>query len=147
MKTNYIPEGFHTITPYLITKGTADVMDFLKKVFDAEEMSRMANPDGTIMHAQMRIGDSIIMLSDGRDEYPPMPVMLYLYVEDVDAVYKKAMAAGAQSLREPTNEYYGDRSGGFLDAGGNQWWVATHIEDVSEEEVEQRAEQFKNQSN
>ncbi len=138
MKANFIPEGFHTVTPYLLTKGADKIIEFVKRVFDAEEISRMDNADGTIMHAQVRIGDSMVMLSDARPEYPAMPGMLYLYVENVDAVYDRAIKAGGVSLREPTDEDYGDRSCGVQDVGGNQWWIATHQEDVSPEEAERR---------
>ena len=94
------------------------------------------------MHAQMKIGDSIIMLSDARAEWMPMPCMFYLYVNDTDATYARAMKAGGKSLREPATQFYGDRSGGVQDPCGNQWWIATHVEDVSPEEMEKRAAEF-----
>ncbi|MDX1940383.1 MAG: VOC family protein [Saprospiraceae bacterium] len=146
MKVNPIPEGFHTVTPYLLVKDSIALVDFLKKTFDAEEISIMNNPNGTIGHGQMRIGDSMVMLAEARGDYPPMPTMLYLYVEDVDSAYQRGIAAGGKSLREPTDEFYGDRSCGLLDACGNQWWVATHIEDVSPEEMQRREALAKNQS-
>ena len=139
MKANFIPEGFHTVTPYLLTRGADKIIDFTKRVFDAEEISRMDHPNGSVMHAQVRIGDSIVMLAEARPEYPAMPTMLYLYVENVDEAYDRAIKAGGVSLREPTDEYYGDRSCGVQDAGGNQWWIATHLEDVSPQEAERRA--------
>lgn len=142
MKANFIPEGFHTVTPYLLTKGADKIIDFTKRVFDAEEISRMDHPDGSVMHAQVRIGDSIVMLAETRPEYPAMPTMLYLYVEDVDEAYDRAIKAGGVSLREPTDEYYGDRSCGVQDTGGNQWWIATHLEDVSPQEAERRAKEL-----
>ncbi|MBK7869473.1 MAG: VOC family protein [Saprospiraceae bacterium] len=146
MKVNPIPEGFHTVTPYLLVKDSLALVDFLKKTFDAEEISIMSNPDGTVGHGQMRIGNSIVMLAEARGDYPPMPTMLYLYVEDVDAAYQRGIASGGKSLREPTDEFYGDRSCGLLDACGNQWWVATHIEDVSPEEMQRREALAKNHS-
>jgi PhnB protein len=137
-----IPEGFHTVTPYLMVQGASKLIDFLKQAFGAEEIFRMARPDGAIMHAEVRIGDSIVMMSEAMAEHGPMPTMIYLYVEDVDTVYNRALRAGATSLREPTDEFYGDRSGGVKDASGNQWWIATHKEDVPFEELKKRAEAF-----
>ena len=99
----------------------------------------MPGPGGAIMHAEMRIGDTMVMLSDATPENPPMPIMIHLYVEDADRVYKRALAAGASSLREPADQFYGDRSAGVKDAFGNQWWLATHIEDVSPQELQKRA--------
>ena len=145
MAVKPIPEGFHTVTPYLIVQGASKLIDFLKQAFEAEEIYRQNMPDGTVMHAQVRIGDSMLMMSDATSQHKPMPSMIYLYVEDVDAVYNRALKAGATSLREPTNEFYGDRSGGVKDFAGNQWWIGTHIEDVSPEEIEKRAEEFMKQ--
>jgi PhnB protein len=125
-----IPEGYHTVTPYLVVKGAAQLIDFLKQAFDAEEIQRMALPDGTISHAEVRIGDSVVMLGEAQGEYPSMPAMLHLYVEDVDTVYQRVLGAGATSLREPVNEFYGDRIGGVRDSFGNQWWIATHMESL-----------------
>ena len=105
----------------------------------------MNDPDGKVMHATIRIGDSIVMVSDANDRFPSMPCMLYLYMDDVDAIYNKAIKAGGQSLREPTNEFYGDRSAGIKDAWNNQWWIATHIEDVDEKEMKRRANDFRKQ--
>jgi PhnB protein len=125
-----IPEGYHTVTPYLVVKGAAQLIDFLKQAFDAEEIQRMALPNGTISHAEVRIGDSVVMLGEAQGEYPSMPAMLHLYVEDVDTVYQRVLGAGATSLREPVNEFYGDRIGGVRDSFGNQWWIATHMESL-----------------
>ena len=138
MAVNPIPDGYHTVTPYLIVPDVEGQIDFLKNAFDAAERSIARDGAGRIMHAEVSIGDSVIMMGESNEEFPPMPAMLHLYVADVDAVYAQAMAAGATSLREPTNEFYGDRSGGVQDAAGNQWWVATHVEDVSEEEMMRR---------
>ena len=134
------PEGYHTVTPYLIVNGATGLVEFLKKAFGATERGIMGPPGGPIMHGEVQIGDSIIMLSDGAGtaESQPTRSMIHLYVDDVDAMYKRAIAAGAQSQRMPENQFYGDRSAGVVDAFGNQWWLATHVEDVSEEEMEKR---------
>jgi uncharacterized glyoxalase superfamily protein PhnB len=100
----------------------------------------MSSPEGDVRHAEIQIGDSRVMLGEASDQWKPMPAMLYVYVEDTDAVYRRAIAAGGQSLREPTTEFYGDRSAGVQDPAGNLWWIATHVEDVSPEELTRRAE-------
>ena len=140
-----IPEGFHTVTPFIVVNDAGKLLEFIKQAFNGETTFIMNHPDGKVMHATTRIGDSTIMVADEMDRFPAMPCMLYLYVEDTDAVYKQAINAGGQSLREPIDEFYGDRSAGIKDGWGNQWWIATHIEDVSDEEVKQRAEKFRNQ--
>ncbi len=114
------------------------MIDFLKQVFNAEEKERFTGPDGRVAHAEVKIGDSIIMLSDATAEFPAIPSMLNIYTEDTDVAYNRALKAGATSLREPSNQFYGDRTGGVKDASGNQWWIATHLEDVSREELEKR---------
>ena len=138
-----IPEGYHTLTPFLMVKGAEKNIEFVKNAFGARERSIHKGPDGTIMHAELWIGDSVIMMSEETEKYPAMPSALYMYVEDVDSVYNKAMRAGGTSLREPTDEFYGDRSSGIKDPAGNQWWIATHIEDVSPEEMKKREEEFR----
>ncbi len=137
-KVKPIPEGYHSVTPVLSVEGASRLIDFLKQVFYAEEKERFTGPDGRVAHAEVRIGDSIIMLSDATAEFPAIPSMLNIYMEDTDAAYKRALKAGATSLREPSNQFYGDRTGGVKDASGNQWWIATHLEDVSREELEKR---------
>lgn len=137
---SYIPAGYHTVTPYLIVKGAATLVDFLKKVFDGQEIERMTRPDGTIAHAEVRIGDSVVMLGEPSGEWKPMPATLNVYVKDADATYAKALQAGARSLREPTDQFYGDRQSGVTDPVGNCWWIATHVEDVSPDEMKRRAE-------
>ncbi len=139
MTVQPIPEGYHNVTPYLTVHQAAQVIDFAKAVFGAEEKFCMDNPDGTIAHAEIIIGDSVIMIADANDSNPPMPSTLHVYMEDVDAVYERAMQAGATSIREPKNEFYGDRMAGVKDMSGNHWWVATHVEDLSPEEFEARA--------
>jgi PhnB protein len=144
MPVKPIPDGFHTVTPYLVVKGAASVIEFMKKAFDAKEISRHAGPDGGVAHADVLVGDSHVMLGEpmGAD-WPAMPAALYLYVPDVDATYKKAVAAGGTSSRPPTDEFYGDRSCGVKDAAGNQWWIATHKEDVAPAELERRMKAMK----
>jgi PhnB protein len=151
MAVKPIPDGFHTVTPYLIIKGAARAIDFYKKALGAEELFRMALDDGQIGHAEIKIGDSPIMLAD---EHPEMgyraphsiggtPVSIVLYVPDVDARFKKAIAAGAESLRPVQDQFYGDRSGTLVDPFGHVWTIATHKEDVAPDELERRAEAFK----
>jgi PhnB protein len=134
------PDGYHSITPYLVVDGAARVIDFLKQVFNAQEMMRFAAPGGRIGHAELRIGDSVVMLGDAHGEHQPMQAMLHVYVDDADATYRRALAAGATSVQEPVDQFYGDRSGGVKDPCGNLWWIATHIEDVPPDELKRRAE-------
>lgn len=145
MAVKFQPDMFHTVTPFLVVKDAAGVMEFAKKVFNAEEIMRMAMPDGTVAHGEIKIGDSIIMLGEAGGPYQPLPAMLYVYVKDVDAVYKKAIDAGAESMQEPKNQFYGDRSGGVKDKAGIQWYISTHIEDVSPEELKRRSDEMMKQ--
>jgi PhnB protein len=146
-KPKPIPEGYHTATPYLIIKDAAKAIEFYKEAFGAKEMMRMSQPDGRIGHAEIKIGDSPIMLAD---EFPEMgarspqslggsPVSILLYVEDVDAFAKQAVAAGTKVVRPVKDQFYGDRSGSFEDPFGHQWHIATHVEDVAPEEMHKRA--------
>ncbi len=146
-KVNPIPEGYNSITPYLIIKGASDAIEFYKKAFGATELFRMAQPDGRVGHAEIKVGDSIIMLAD---EFPEMghkspaslggsPVSLLLYVEDVDAVYAQALGSGATQDRPVENKFYGDRGGSLIDPFGHIWHIATHVEDLSPEEMQKRA--------
>jgi PhnB protein len=142
-KVKPIPDGFHTITPYLIVEGAAKVIDFAQKAFDAKlEHEATKRPDGSIMHATLRIGDSMLMISDASEHAKATTTMLYLYVSDVDATYQKALKAGGTSVMEPADQFYGDRSGGVKDVAGNQWWLGKHIEDVSPAELKKRAAQM-----
>jgi PhnB protein len=142
-----IPEGYPQVTPYLAVDGASDAIDFYTSVFGASERMRMAAPEGRIGHAELQIGDSLIMLAD---EFPDMgnrgpktlggtPVTISLYVEDVDDVFERAVKEGATALRPVENQFYGDRSGQFEDPFGHRWSVATHVEDVPPEEMEKRA--------
>ena len=145
MAVKPIPEGYHTVTPYLVVEGAARLIDFMKEAFGAEEVFRMPGKDGTVGHAEVRIGDSMMMLADAGEEHRARPSMICLYVEDVDATYQRAIAAGATSLSEPANQFYGDRSGGVTEASGMQWWISTHVEDVAPEELARRAAAHKEQ--
>ncbi len=141
-KVKLIPQGFHTVTPYLIVDGAEKVIGFLKKAFDAELMHEMTKrPDGTVMHATLKIGNSMIMIADASEHAKASPVMLYLYVPDADAVYQKAIKAGGTSIMEPADQFYGDHSGGVKDPAGNSWFVGTHVEDVSAAELKKRAQE------
>lgn len=137
-KVKPIPDGYETVTPYLVVKDAAGLITFLERAFGATIVVRHEDPGGRVVHATLQIGSSKVMLGGASDEWPPITAMLHLYVEDVDAVYRQAMAAGAQSIRQPADMPYGDRSGGVADPAGNQWWMATHVEDVSPEEMERR---------
>jgi PhnB protein len=141
-----IPDGYHTVTPYLTVDGAQKLIDFLKRAFDGKERFCMRGEGEKIMHAEVVIGDSIIMISDETPQWKARSTMLYVYVEDVDAVYKRAVQAGAMSIKEPANQFYGDRSAGVTDPVGNYWGIATHIEDVSPEELAKRSAAFAKQS-
>ena len=133
------PDGYHAVTQYLVVDGAAKLIHFLEEVFDAHEVESLAAPDNRIGHAELRIGDSVVMLGDARGEHRPLQAMLYVYVDDADAVYQRALAAGATSMQAPVDQFYGDRSAGVKDAFGNLWWIATHIEDVPPAELKRRA--------
>src|SRR5262245_60346286 len=115
MAAKPIPDGYHTVTPYLTVQGASQLIDFLKLAFEAQETERVTAPDGAIAHAEVRIGDSIVMMSEARGDWTPMSSALYLYVNDIDAVYKNALRAGATSTMEPMDQFYGDRSAGVKD--------------------------------
>jgi PhnB protein len=134
-----IPDGYHTVTPYLIVRDVPRLIDFLRQAFGATEMMRAPRPDGSIMHAEVEIGDSRVMMGEASASSPPMTSSLHLYVVDTDALYHLALQAGATSLREPTDQFYGDRMAGVRDPLGNHWWIATHTENVSPEEIARRA--------
>ena len=147
MKPKPIPAGYPVVAPYLIIDGAAAAIDFYKQIFGATERMRMDAPGGKVGHAELLIGGSLIMLAD---EFPGMgarcpqtiggsPVMLHLYVEDVDAIVARAIAAGAKATHPVETQFYGDRSGGLVDPFGHLWHIATHVEDVSPEEMQRRA--------
>jgi PhnB protein len=140
MAVKAIPEGYHTVTPYLIVEGADELLDFVREAFAADQRFRMDAPDGSVGHAEVTIGDSVVMLADASEQWPARPGSLHLYVEDCDGVYQRAVEAGATSLEEPNDKFYGDRSGCVRDPAGNVWWITTHVEDVPEEEMARRAE-------
>ncbi|MBA3389849.1 MAG: VOC family protein [Rubrobacter sp.] len=145
-KINPIPEGFHTVTPYMTVKGAAKAIEFYEEAFGAKEIFRWADPDGSIRHAEIVIGSSPVMLTDEAPEFGMVgprslggsPVHVFLYVEDVDAVFSQAIAAGATELMPVEDSEDGDRRGGVTDPFGHVWYVATHIEDISREELQKR---------
>ena len=139
MAVKPIPEGYHSVTPYLTVEGADKLMDFAKTVFGAVERECMRRPDGTIQHAEFMIGDSIVMVAEAFGNWKARPSILYLYVDDTDATYQRAIEAGATSLMAPADQFYGDRNAGIEDPLGNYWWIATHLEDVSPEELQRRA--------
>jgi uncharacterized glyoxalase superfamily protein PhnB len=141
-KVKLVPEGYHTVSPYIVVSGVDKLIEFAKQAFGAAEVYVSKRPDGSVQHAEVKIGDSIVMMGEGQD-IKKFPAMLHLYIEDVDAVYQRALQAGAKSIREPSDQPYGDRSGGVEDAFGNQWWISTHVADVSSEEMERRAKAAK----
>jgi len=145
-KVSYIPKGYNSITPYLVIKGAAKAIDYYKSVFGATEVVRMNGPDGKVGHAELQIGDSRFMLAD---ENPAMgnrsaetiggsPVSLYVYLPDCDKIVERAVAAGAKILKPVQDQFYGDRSGFIQDPFGHLWGIATHVEDVSEDEMKIR---------
>ncbi len=132
-----IPDGYHTVTPFLNVKGVAKLIDFLKNAFGAEEVMRMPGPDGTVMHAEVSIGNSRLMLGEPMQTGASTSAF-YVYVSDVDAMFKRALAAGAKSVRPPTDEFWGDRMGTLTDSFGNSWSLATHKEDPTPDEMAKR---------
>jgi uncharacterized glyoxalase superfamily protein PhnB len=128
MAVPYKPEGYTSVAPYLIVDGAARTIDFLTKVFGATALRRHDAPDGGIMHAEVRIDDTVVMLADGGEGWPPIPSHVHVYVKDVDATYRKALAAGATSVQEPIKKGDQDKRGGVRDAGGVTWWIGTQME-------------------
>jgi PhnB protein len=122
------PDDYTTVSPYLIVGGAAGTIEFLRTVFGAVELRRFATPDGSIMHAEVRIDDTVVMIADAADGWPPVASHVHVYVPDVDATYKRALAAGATSVQEPVKKQDADKRGGVKDAGGTTWWIATKVE-------------------
>ena len=137
-----IPDGYHTVTSCIMVKGAGQQIDFLKKAFNALELSRMMSPGGTIMHAELKLGDSMVMVGEAEGQWKPMPACFYLYVEDVDRSYHQALKYGAETVMEPQNMFWGDRHASVRDQFGNQWGIATHIEDLTQEEIRKRGEEW-----
>jgi uncharacterized glyoxalase superfamily protein PhnB len=121
------PETYSAVSPYLVVDGASQTIEFLTAVFDAVELRRFPGPDGTLMHAEVRIDDSVVMLADSTAEWPPVPSYVHVYVPDVDATYRRALDAGAVSVQEPVQKEDADKRGGVRDAGGTTWWIATQI--------------------
>ena len=134
-----IPEGTSTVMPWIISRDTAKLLDFLKQAFGAQELTRLYNEDGTIAHAEARIGNSIVGGFDAREGWPDTPCFLRLYVEDADAVYQQALSAGAVTVTEMTSLSWGDRGGRVRDPLGNIWWIQSRVEQVDQEEMAKRA--------
>jgi uncharacterized glyoxalase superfamily protein PhnB len=134
-----IPDGYRTVTPYLVVRDVKRLIEFVQQAFGATELMRHLRPDGSVMHAEVQIGDSRVMMGEAPPSSPPMPGCVHLYVVDTDALYHLALQAGGTSLREPSNQFYGDRMAGVQDPVGNQWWIATHVEDVSPVDMALRA--------
>ena len=138
MAVKPIPEGYHTVVPYIVAADAEALLEFLKTGLKATEREVMRYPDGRIWHGDVVIGDSHVMLSQATEQHPAMPATLYLYVPDTDAAYRTALAAGATSAMEPATQFYGDRNAGVKDSNGNMWYFGTHVEDVSPEEMRRR---------
>ena len=143
MATKPVPEGYHSVTPYLTVRGANKVIEFLKHAFGAKLSHELIKrPDGTVMHAQVIIGDSRIMIAEENEMAKATTSTMYLYVPNVDSVFQQAIKAGGQTVMEPMDMFYGDRSGGVKDPSGNSWFIATHKEDVPPQELQKRAETF-----
>jgi PhnB protein len=140
MAVKPVPDGYHTVVPYIISSDAEQLLTFVKKAFGAKDTEVMRAPDGSIWHADVTVGDSHIMMSQANSQHPAMPASIYLYVPDTDATYRAALAAGATSTMEPADMFYGDRNAGVKDTQGNVWWIGTHVEDVAPDELKRRAE-------
>jgi PhnB protein len=142
MSVNYIPENCHAITPYLVVPDAGKFIEFAKQAFGGIASEQITRPDGSVLHAQVRIADSLLMVGQPPPLMKPYPTVLYLYVPDCDATYQQALAAGAQSQTEPMDMFYGDRTACVKDVADNMWWIATHKEILSTAEIQQRATTF-----
>ena len=138
MTVKPVPEGYTTVTPWIISRDTVQLIDYLKRAFDAEELSCLVDEAGVVGHAEVRIGDSVVMMFDAKPDWPPTPGFIRLYVEDADAVHRQAVKAGGTSVTEVTHLAFGDRVGRVRDPLGNLWWIQTRIEDLREEEMARR---------
>jgi uncharacterized glyoxalase superfamily protein PhnB len=149
-KAQAIPKGYHTVTPSIVVKGAAGAIDFYRKAFGAEELMRFPGPDGSIMHAEIRIGDSVVMLGDEMPEQGGRspksiggtPVSFFVYKENVDAAWKQAVDAGAKTIMPLADQFWGDRTGCLEDPYGHRWWLAQHVQDLTPEEMQRNAEAF-----
>ena len=138
MPVKPVPDGYHTVIPYIVASDAERLITFLKNAFGAKEHDITRGEDGSIWHADVTVGDSHIMLSQANERFQAMPAAIYLYVPDTDSTYRAALAAGAASTMEPADQFYGDRNAGVKDAEGNMWWIGTHVEDVGPEEMQRR---------
>jgi uncharacterized glyoxalase superfamily protein PhnB len=138
MAVKPVPEGYTTVTPWIISRDTARLIDYQKEAFGAEEIARLTGADGRIEHAEVRIGDAMVMMFDARPDWPPTPAFLRLYVADADAVHRRAVVAGGTSVTEVTHLFFGDRVGRIRDPLGNLWWIQARIEDIGPQEMERR---------
>ena len=137
-RVNPIPQGYGTVTPYLIVHGVPRLIDFLRETFHAEERGRINDKENHVGHAEVKIGNSIVMMADSTPQYSPIPSQLYVYVDNVDDTYMQAMKAGGTTEQEPTTQFYGDRTAAVKDPTGNVWWIATHVEEISPQDMEKR---------
>ncbi len=142
MSVNAIPDGYTSVTPYLVVSDVNGLIEFLKKTVNASVIMNMSGPDGKPMHAEVQIGDSKVMMGQACGEQPNFPAMLYIYLENVDETYKRALENGATTMREPADQFYGDRTCMVKDKFGNAWCFATHKEDVSVKEMEKRSKEL-----
>ncbi len=138
MPVSAVPAGHNRVSPYLLVPGVSKLIEFITKTFEAEEVTRMAGPNGTVFHAELRIGDSIVMMGEPMGEFAAMPAQIHCYVADVDTTYARALAAGGISKRAPEDMFYGDRISSVTDPFGNIWAISTHREDVTPEEMTRR---------
>ncbi|MBP1150607.1 MULTISPECIES: VOC family protein [Methylocaldum] len=143
MTVKPIPDGFHTVTPFVVVEGVPRLIEFLKTAFGAIECIRIHDAEGRVMHAEVKIGDSIVMMGEAMERRPCIPALLHLYVPDTDATYRAALDAGATSFMAPGDQFWGDRMAGVQDPAGNHWLIATHVEDVEPSEIARRALAFK----
>jgi len=141
MPVKPVPDGYHTVSPYIVSDDPDRLLKFIREAFAGEEVHVMRQRDGRILHAQARIGDSIVMMGGADSKWPAEKTSLYLYLEDVDATYRSALDAGAASIMPPADQIYGDRMGGVKDPTGNTWWLASHVEDVTPEMMKERMKQ------
>jgi PhnB protein len=140
MPVQPIPDGDHTVTPYLTIRGATELLQFVKDAFQAVETECIRSPDGRVQHAQVKIGDSNVMMGEAPKDFSPMPCTLYLYIADVDVWFDRAVRAGGEVLEQLEDKFYGDRTATVTDSCGNRWYMATHIEDVPPDEMARRAE-------
>ena len=142
MAVKPIPDGYPQVMPYLIVRDVPRLIDFLSTVFGGKEMSRHDDGNGKVVHAEVRIGDSVVMMGEAGPQWPASPASIMIYVEDTDAAYARALKAGATSLTEPENKFYGDRNANVRDPFGNQWFISTRVEALSSEEMTSRSDAY-----